>query len=114
MINASSSVTATTRSDGGAVLILRGTIDATRAREAEALIRDSSGQPGSTLVIDISGADELTGALLGLLVRATRKLAWRNRRLVILCTQPELRRRLDMAGMDDLADVVGAWPEGES
>jgi anti-anti-sigma factor len=112
MTSSGASLTATVQQDGVAVLTLRGTVDAACAREAERLVRHDVLDRNASLIIDVSGADEITGALLGLLVRATRKLSWRNRRLVIVCTRPELRRRLEMAGIDELADVIAEWPEG--
>jgi anti-anti-sigma factor len=97
--------------DGGSLIVLRGVIDATAARRADELVRDSALNGASMLVIDVSAAEEVTGALLGVLVRATRKLAWRNRRLLIVCSAPELRRRLEFAGIDELADIVDRRPK---
>jgi anti-anti-sigma regulatory factor len=58
------------------------------------------------VVIDISRVEEVNGALIGALLRGSRRLAWRNRRLTIVCPQPELRRSLEIAGLDELADVT--------
>ena len=59
-------------------------------------------------MIDVSGVDAVNGALLGLLLRANRRLAWRNRRLIIACSDPDNLRRLEIAGLDDLATLVEA------
>jgi anti-anti-sigma factor len=58
------------------------------------------------IVIDVSGVDAVDGALLGLLLRANRRLAWRNRQLIIACSHPEHSRRLRIAGLDELATLV--------
>ena len=58
------------------------------------------------IVIDVSGVDAVNGALLGLLLRANRRLAWRNRTLIIACSDPEHSRRLRIAGLDELATLV--------
>jgi anti-anti-sigma regulatory factor len=54
----------------------------------------------------VSGVDAVNGALLGLLLRASRRLAWRNRTLIIACSDPENSRRLRIAGLDELATLV--------
>jgi anti-anti-sigma factor len=58
------------------------------------------------IVIDVSGVDAVDGGLLGLLLRANRRLAWRNRQLIIACSDPEHSRQLRIAGLDDLATLV--------
>jgi anti-anti-sigma factor len=58
------------------------------------------------IVIDVSEVDAVNGALLGLLLRANRRLAWRNRQLIIACSHPENSRRLRIAGLDELATLV--------
>lgn len=90
------------------VLVVRGVVDRQAAGEIDYLIRHGLATPPARVVVDISRVDEVTGALIGALLRASRRLAWRNRRhLTIVCPQAELRRRLEIAGLDELADVVG-------
>jgi anti-anti-sigma factor len=91
------------------VLVVRGLVDRHAASEIDYLIRHGLVTAPARVVVDISRVDEVTGALIGALLRASRRLAWRNRRrLTILCPQAELRRRLEIAGLDELADVVTA------
>jgi anti-sigma B factor antagonist len=90
------------------VLVVRGVVDRHAAREIDYLIRHGTSDPPPRVVIDIARVEEVSGALLGALLRASRRLAWRNRRLTIVCPQPELRRRLDIAGLDELADVTAS------
>ena len=91
------------------VLVVRGVVDRHAAGEIDYLIRHVLTTPPGRVVVDISRVDEVTGALIGALLRASRRLAWRNRRrLTIVCPQPELRSRLEVSGLDELADVVVA------
>jgi anti-anti-sigma regulatory factor len=91
---------------GGALVLISGAVDRARAREAEALLRDAIMRPGTGIVaVHVSGVDEINGALLGALVRSTRRMAWRNRSLVIVCEPADFRQRLEIAGLDDLAEL---------
>ena len=88
------------------LIVVRGLVDRDAAREIDSLIRHGRSDPAGGVVIDISRVEEVNGALIGALLRASRRLAWRNRRLMIVCAHPELRRRLEIAGLDELADVT--------
>jgi anti-anti-sigma factor len=88
------------------LIIVRGLVDRDAAREIDFIIRHGASDPPVNVVIDISHVEEVNGALIGALLRASRRLAWRNRRLVIVCAHGELRRRLEIAGLDELADVT--------
>ena len=88
------------------LIVVRGVVDRDAAREIEFIIRHGASEPAAGVVIDISRVDEVNGALIGALLRASRRLAWRNRRLTIVCEHAELRRRLEIAGLDELADVT--------
>jgi anti-anti-sigma regulatory factor len=90
----------------GQLVVVRGVVDREAAREIDLLIRHGASDPRAGVVIDISCVDEVNGALIGALLRASRRLAWRNRRLTIVCAPTELRRRLEIAGLDELADVT--------
>lgn len=86
-------------------IVVRGTVDRDAAREIDFLVRHGMWEPPAGVVIDISQVEDVSGALIGALLRASRRLAWRNRRLRIVCPGVELRRRLEMAGLDELADL---------
>ena len=96
-----------------AVVVLAGAVDRELATQADALVQGLLLDDGP-MAIDVSGVDEVNGALLGVLLRASRRLAWRNRQLYVVCTQPEGRRRLEIAGLDDLATVGDAVPVSRS
>ena len=88
------------------LVVVRGVVDRDAAREVDALIPHSNSDRPAGVVIDISQVDKVNGALIGALLRATRQLARRNRRLTIVCEHAELRRRLEIAGLDELAEVI--------
>jgi anti-anti-sigma factor len=90
------------------VLVVRGVVDRAAAREIGYLIRHGTSDPPVRVVIDVSCVEEVSGALIGALLRTSRRLAWRNRRLTIVCPQVDLRSRLEIAGLDELADVVAS------
>jgi anti-anti-sigma regulatory factor len=87
-------------------IIVRGIVDREGAREMDFLIRHGMWEPHSGVVIDLSRVEEVSGALVGALLRASRRLAWREGGLKIVCPRVDLRRRLEMAGLDELAEVT--------
>jgi anti-anti-sigma regulatory factor len=91
---------------GARVIVVRGSVDRGAAREIDVLIRHGPPNPPAVVAIDISDVDDVNGALIGALLRASRRLAWRNRRLTIVCARVDLRSRLEIAGLDELADLV--------
>jgi anti-anti-sigma regulatory factor len=95
------------------VLVLSGTIHREEARALDSLMRGVALSPAPGAVIDISGVDEVNGALLGALVRATRWIGWRNGRVEIVCGRDDLRRGLEVAGLDHLAEI-SAEPRARS
>jgi len=88
------------------VVSLAGPIDRELADRAIALLGRLTYERGGPVAIDVSNADAVNGALLGLLLRASRRLSWRNRELTIVCRDPELTRQLRIAGLDELATLV--------
>jgi anti-anti-sigma factor len=95
----------------GSTVRVTGTVDRTMARKLNTVMRDVALGPAPVVVIDIEGVEEVNGALLGVLVRTTRWVGWRNGRTVIVCPSDELRRGLEIAGLDHLAEVHATWPE---
>ena len=93
------------------LIIVRGVVERDGAREIDYLVRHGPSDPPAELIIDLSETEEVTGALIGALLRASRRLAWRNRRLKIVCPQADLRGRLVIAGLDELADVCASVDE---
>jgi anti-anti-sigma factor len=98
---------------GEGVLVLSGAIHREEARAVDSLMRSIALSPTPAVTIDISEVDEVNGALLGALVRATRWIGWRNGRVVIVCPREDLRRGLEVAGLDHLAEI-SAEPRARS
>lgn len=86
--------------------ILAGPIDRELARRSDTLLQLATFEHDGPIAVNVSEVDTVNGALLGLLLRASRRLAWRNRELLILCGDPETARRLRIAGLDELATLV--------
>jgi anti-anti-sigma regulatory factor len=97
-----------TYSDG--TLVVSGTVHREEASVLDSLTRGIALSPTPAVTIDISEVDEVNGALLGALVRATRWISWRNGRVVIVCPREDLRRGLEVAGLDHLAEVSSGPP----
>jgi anti-anti-sigma factor len=91
---------------GMPVVTLAGPVDRELAERADPLLRLLTFEHDGRIAIDVSGVDAVNGALLGLLLRASRRLAWRNRQLTIVCRDHETSRRLRIAGLDELATLV--------
>ena len=102
------------RGDGISVLVLSGAVDRALAARADAALKRLLVEHDDAVAIDVSGVDEVNGAVLGVLLRASRRLAWRNRRLYVVCVQPDACTRLRIAGIDELATLVPAVPSGDS
>jgi anti-anti-sigma factor len=100
-----------TYSDG--LVVIEGTVHREEARVLDSVMRAVALSPTPAVVIDIAGVDEVNGALLGTLVRATRWIGWRNGRVAIVCPRADLRRGLEVAGLDHLAEI-SAEPRARS
>ena len=90
---------------GMPVVTLAGPVDRELIKRADPMLQALILEHDGPIVIDVSGVHEVNGALLGLLLRANRRLAWRNRELIIACSNPENSRRLRIAGLDELATL---------
>jgi anti-anti-sigma regulatory factor len=88
------------------VVSLSGPVDRALAGRADSLLQLATLEHDGPLAVDVTAVEEVNGALLGLLLRASRRLAWRNRQLYIVCQATETRRRLVIAGLDELATLV--------
>ena len=91
---------------GMPVVSLGGPVDRELVERARKLLELVTSERDGPITIDVSGVDDVNGALLGLLLRTSRRLAWRNRQLIIACRDPETSRRLRIAGLDELATLT--------
>ena len=92
---------------GVPVVTVAGPVDRGLIERAEPMLQMPTLEREGTIVIDVSGVDDVNGALLGLLLRASRRLARRNRQLIIACSDAENSRRLRIAGLDEFATLLG-------
>ena len=88
---------------GMPVVGLASPVDRELVERAQKLLKLVTSERDGPIAIDVS---DVNGALLGLLLRSSRRLAWRNRRLIIACRDFETSRRLRIAGLDELATLV--------
>jgi anti-anti-sigma factor len=88
------------------VVTLAGPVDHELIARVDPMLQHLIIEHDGPIVIDVSDVDAVNGALLGLLLRANRRLAWRNRQLIIGCSHPEHARRLRIAGLDELATLA--------
>ena len=100
--------------DGISVLALSGPVDRELAGRADAALQRLLVAHDGAVAIDVSTVAAVNGSVLGVLLRASRRLAWRNRRLYVVCGQPDACTRLRIAGIDELAMLVDAVPAGDS
>jgi anti-anti-sigma regulatory factor len=91
---------------GMPVVTLTGPVDHELIERADPMLQLLTLEHDGPIVIEVSGVEEVNGALLGLLLRANRRLAWRNRELIIACSDREHSRRLRIAGLDELATLA--------
>jgi anti-anti-sigma regulatory factor len=91
---------------GMPIVTLAGPVDRELPERTDPLLQLVTFEHDGPIAIDVSGVDAVNGALLGLLLRASRRLAWRNRQLIIVCRDPEASRRLRIAALDELATLV--------
>jgi anti-anti-sigma regulatory factor len=91
-----------------AVVALAGPMDRELAQRADALLQLTTLEHAGRVAIDVSAVEEVNGTLIGVLLRASRRLAWRNRELTIVCDKPDARARLAIAGLDELATLVAS------
>jgi anti-anti-sigma factor len=81
-------------------------VDRAAARRAEERVARAL-ERARTVTIDLGRVGEVNGALLGLLLHASRRAAQRGGRLYVVGADGDVRRGLETAGIDDLATVVG-------
>lgn len=88
---------------------IRGTVDIDDARELERRLRDVVLGGKRTVIVELSGVDELSSSLVGVLIRTQRSLNWRNGCLLIACESAAIRHQL--ADLNDLFEFVDERPQ---
>lgn len=98
------------RAGGVPVIVVSGVVDRELAGRIEALLQVQLVETEGPAAIDVGGVEAVNGALLGVLLRASRRLSWRNRTLQVVCADPDKRIRLEIAGLDEFASLRETWP----
>jgi anti-anti-sigma regulatory factor len=87
---------------------VRGTVEIDIARELEQRLRDVVLAGKTTVIVELSDAEELSSGLIGALIRTQRSLGWRNGRLLISCESVAIRHQL--ADLNDIFELVETRP----
>lgn len=88
------------------VLVVSGEVDlATVPALRNHLGRALGGCRGTTLVVDLDAVTAIDDAGLGALLGAAGRARESNGDLVLVCTEPSLRRRLEVTRLDRAVDV---------
>jgi anti-sigma B factor antagonist len=96
---------------GAAGIAVRGEVDlSTGPLVEEALDAAIRGSAGS-FVLDLSGVEFLDSSGVGVLLRARALLGRDDRALVVVCPEGQVRRVLELVGIDDLFALHGSREE---
>jgi anti-sigma B factor antagonist len=92
--------------DGTAAIALRGEIDLATAPTLAACIDDALTHEPDVVELDMSGVEFLDSAGIRVLIGAHRRLGEDPKRLVLKRPNAQLRRVLEVTGVDDCVTVV--------
>lgn len=91
---------------GMRVLAVRGEVDlATIPRLRDALVRLVGEHGGATVAVDLDGVSVLDDSGLGVILGAAGRARAAGGDLVVVCSDPRLRARLHLTGLDRAVDV---------
>lgn len=97
---------------GRHVLVVTGDVDlGSLPRFNDSLSRLVADDPGHVVVVDLDGAGLVEDAALGLLLGSNGRARSANGSLVVVCTEPRLRRRLAETGFDQAVHVASSIAE---
>ncbi|MBA3865432.1 MAG: STAS domain-containing protein [Solirubrobacterales bacterium] len=94
--------TAAKLDDGVRVIAIRGELDLSTAADLEAPLEDAVAAGDSSVLIDLTGCEFIDSTGIALIVRAWQRLdgADGNGRLVICCPNEQVRRVLEITGLN--------------
>lgn len=97
---------------GRHVLIVTGDVDlGSLPRFNDSLSRLVADDPGKIVVVDLDGAGLVEDAALGLLLGTNGRARSTDGNLVVVCTEPRLRKRLSETGFDKAVTVASSISE---
>jgi anti-sigma B factor antagonist len=77
-----------------------GELDQGTAPELRGALADALGDGGSPVLVDLSDCNFIDSTGLSLLVEAKRRLGDERRRFAVCCPDPDVRRLLELTGID--------------
>jgi anti-sigma B factor antagonist len=77
-----------------------GELDQGTAPELRGALADVLGDGGSPVLVDLSDCNFIDSTGLSLLVEAKRRLGDERRRFAVCCPDPDVRRLLELTGID--------------
>lgn len=93
------------------VVAVEGRVDVDTTPEIDRCLRDAIESGRTRLVVDLSEATGLDSPMLRVLLRAYRRLRWRNGRFAVVCRDPEGCRLLEATGLDEMVAVTASRPD---
>jgi len=96
--------------DGTKLVTLGGELDVFTAGAAVRELLEECVESAYHVVLDMSQVTFIDSAGIGLLVRTHRGLADVDRRLVLLRPDPNVRRIIELSGLDQLLAIAEFWP----
>lgn len=98
-----------TQVGGRHVLVVTGDVDlGSLPRFNDSLSRLVADDPGNVVVVDLDGAGLVEDAALGLLLGTNGRARSSSGSLVVVCTEPRLRKRLSETGFDQAVSVAAS------
>lgn len=92
---------------GRHVLVVTGDVDlGSLPKFNDSLSRLVADDPGNVVVVDLDGAGLVEDAALGILLGTNGRARSADGNLVVVCTEPRLRKRLSETGFDQAVSVT--------
>jgi anti-sigma B factor antagonist len=88
-----------------------GELDQATAPELRAVLSDSLADSAASVLVDLSSCDFIDSTGLSLLVEAKRRLAEERRRFGVCCPDPDVRRLLELTGIDEAVGLFDTRDE---
>ena len=106
---------ATKENEGGVrVVSIRGELDMGTAPELESLLTDLTSAPAGSVLIDLSDCEFIDSTGVALIVQAWQRIdqaADGEGRLVLCCPNSQVRRLLDITGVENSIAMHGSLDE---